>query len=276
MWLLDGREVEMTYELIDTDVLRVDDFNREVNQARARVIARDWNPLLLQAITVVRTRGVKREKDGDYLIDGQHRVAAAGIAVIPKVWAQIFTGALTYKDRARMYYELQQSRRSLSAIEAFVGLIAAEDKEAVAVEKILAKHGLVVSKALADNSIQAIAATRAAYRMSNPPGKALDQVLMLVVREWKGEPKAFDGDLLKGLTRTLARATKKVDLVRLAGIMKSTVPGALIAKAQYERGPGSRGGEGTALAIQATVTRAYNKGLLPSERLTEKRPRPFA
>lgn len=113
------------------DQLRIDDaYQRSLetgpSQSLIRKIAMFWNWDLCQPLVVA------RRSDGQlYVVDGQHRLAAAhlrrDIGQLPCIISTYETAA----DEAASFVALNQLRRPLSAIDLFKAAVAAEDTEAL-------------------------------------------------------------------------------------------------------------------------------------------------
>lgn len=107
------------------------------SQSLIRKIAMHWDWSLCQPLIVSR-----RDDGQHYVVDGQHRLAAAkmrgDIFQLPCVVAAYGTAA----DEAASFVALNQQRRALSALELFKAALAAGDEEATAILRCLEKAGL--------------------------------------------------------------------------------------------------------------------------------------
>lgn len=110
------------------------------SQALIRKIAQHWNWDLCQPLVVAR-----RETGDLFVIDGQHRLAAArlrgDIAQLPAVVVQYADAA----DEAASFVHLNQQRRPLSKLDIFRAAIASGDTEATAIAAAMAEFGLSVA-----------------------------------------------------------------------------------------------------------------------------------
>lgn len=110
------------------------------SQALIRKIAQFWNWDLCQPLVVAR-----RESGELFVIDGQHRLAAArlrgDIMQLPAVVVQYASAA----DEAASFVHLNQQRRPLGKLDLFKAAVASGDKEACAILEALADAGLTVA-----------------------------------------------------------------------------------------------------------------------------------
>jgi len=110
------------------------------SQSLIRKIAMFWDWSLCQPLIV------SRRQDGQhYVVDGQHRLAAArlrgDVLQLPCVVASYGTAA----DEAASFVALNQQRRPLSALDLFKAALIAGDQEATAILKAIEDAGLQLS-----------------------------------------------------------------------------------------------------------------------------------
>ncbi|WP_370179928.1 DUF6551 family protein [Alteriqipengyuania sp.] len=110
------------------------------SQALIRRIAQHWNWDLCQPLVVSRRAG--ENGGGLFVIDGQHRLAAArlrgDIAQLPCVVIDYASAG----DEAASFVHLNQQRRPLGALDLFKAALASEDEEARAIMAALGEAGL--------------------------------------------------------------------------------------------------------------------------------------
>jgi hypothetical protein len=125
--------------------LRIDDsYQRSIDtgpsQALVKRIAREWDWGLCQPLNVA-----KREDGSLWVIDGQHRLAAArdrgDIYDLPCV----VVATRSADDEAAAFVALNQQRRPLSKLDLFKAALAAGDGEAGAILDALSNAGLSVA-----------------------------------------------------------------------------------------------------------------------------------
>lgn len=107
------------------------------SQALIRRIAQHWNWDLCQPLVVAR-----RDNGGLFVIDGQHRLAAArlrgDIGQLPAVVVQY----VKVEDEAASFVHLNQQRRPLGKLDLFKAAVASGDSEASAIVGALDAAGL--------------------------------------------------------------------------------------------------------------------------------------
>jgi hypothetical protein len=110
------------------------------SQTLVRRIAMFWDWSLCQPLIVAR-----RNDGGHYVVDGQHRLAAAklrgDIFQLPCVVASYASMA----DEAASFVALNQQRRPLGALDLFKAALAAGDTEAMSIMKAIIDAGLSLS-----------------------------------------------------------------------------------------------------------------------------------
>lgn len=125
--------------------LKVDDtyqrsLETDPSQRLIRRIAQFWDWGLCQPLAVA------RRLDGALMVvDGQHRLAAAGmrgdIAHLPCV----ITAYANAGDEAAAFVALNQNRKPLQPLDVFKAALAADDETATAVQRVLARAGLALA-----------------------------------------------------------------------------------------------------------------------------------
>jgi len=112
----------------------------EASKSLVRAIATAWNWDLCQPLVVAR-----RDDGGLFVIDGQHRLAAArlrgDIAQLPAVVVQYASAV----DEAASFVQLNQARRPLTKMDLFKAAVASGDAEAVAILAAITEAGLSVA-----------------------------------------------------------------------------------------------------------------------------------
>lgn len=110
------------------------------SQTLVRKIAQHWNWDLCQPLVVAR-----RENGALFVIDGQHRLAAArlrgDIQQLPAVVVQY----ANREDEAASFVHLNMQRRPLSKLDLFKAAIASGDTEATAIAEAMSEVGLSVA-----------------------------------------------------------------------------------------------------------------------------------
>jgi hypothetical protein len=134
--------------LIDDSYQRTLDSDK--GQLLVRRIAAAWDWGLCQPLFVAR-----RDDGGLYVVDGQHRLAAAvlrgDIAQLPCVVAHFANAA----QEAAAFVQLNQQRRPLTALDLFKAALASGDANAVEIAQCLADAGLGLANHLNNQSMKA-------------------------------------------------------------------------------------------------------------------------
>lgn len=137
-------------QILPPDELEIDEtYQRSIeaadSQGLIKRIAQQWNWDLCQPLVVSRRRGDAGERERFFVIDGQHRLAAArlrgDIWQLPCVVLE-FTSAA---DEAASFVHLNQLRRPLSKLQLFKAAVASGDKRACAIVEALRDVGLQVA-----------------------------------------------------------------------------------------------------------------------------------
>lgn len=126
--------------LLDKNELRIPPYQRELNHKKALEIVSAWSWVALGAIVV-------GQRDDEYwVIDGQHRVAAAlrrsDVTTLPCV---VFRTNDT-KEEARGFLSIQTCRKPIAALDKQKAMVTAGDEIAGFVDKTLASLGIEAKK----------------------------------------------------------------------------------------------------------------------------------
>lgn len=157
--LLANAENAGAFEIVKIDDLHRDmTYQRPINQQLVDEIARGWD--IAAAGPVV----VSRRRNGDlYIVNGQHRTAAAKQAGETEIYAQVIDG-LTAREEAILRLKGNR-RRADSSMERFLGQLAAGDPESRDIKRIVQSLGSRVNS-FPDQAIgiNAIAGMESIYR----------------------------------------------------------------------------------------------------------------
>jgi hypothetical protein len=117
-----------------------DDYQRKMKLPFVEEIARDWDLVLADYILV------SRRGDGSlWVIDGQHRVAAATLAGETMMLARVFDG-LTIEQEADMFYTHAVGRRGINSLEKFHSGVSAKYPDKVEIAEIVERVGARVNR----------------------------------------------------------------------------------------------------------------------------------
>ena len=125
--------------------LRIDDtyqrsVDTEASQKLIRKIAVNWDWRMCLPLVV------SRREDGLYVIDGQHRLAAAQLrSDIPFLPCCLATYS-SVAEEAAMFVAMNRTRRAINRLDDFHAATAGGDEDALAVRKLIVDAGFMVSR----------------------------------------------------------------------------------------------------------------------------------
>lgn len=171
------------------------------SQSLIRRIAMHWDWGLCQPLFVAR-----RDDGGLYVVDGQHRLAAArlrgDIWQLPCVVASFASSA----DEAASFVALNQQRRPLTKGQLFKAALAAGDAEALTIQAELDRAGLWIGSS-PDLTIQkpgAIVCIAAVQNCIRVHGReVLAASLQVLSKAWPGEQLRYAGTVYPGIVGTV-------------------------------------------------------------------------
>lgn len=253
-------------EWLQADTLRPWRHQRDLSKATTLKIARDFDPDMLGTLTVTRRGGI------NYLLDGQHRLAAIRDVL---GWADQNVPCIVYEglddqQEAKLFNgQAPGNRRQLSKLHALYVAYQAGDLEAIRLNGTVERSGLVIGwlkggttheTVVAVGALQDVARTLGHYRL----GTILD-----LLREGLGpQGRAYSGDLIKGMGAFLVRyedtynRDELIERLRRAGLDAVTRQASTIKAAL---------GAGSAAAYGRALHQLYNKSRPEgsAKRLTE-------
>jgi hypothetical protein len=228
------------------------------SQTLIRRIAQFWNWDLCQPLVVAR-----RADGALYVVDGQHRLAAA---VLRRDIAQLPCVITSYRnaaDEAASFVALNQQRRPLSAMDIFKAAIVAEDETALAIVDMLSAAGLSLAPhsnhtAWKPGMVANVGGIQGCYRQYGPAATA--HALEALGDGFRGEVLRYAGTIFGGLTHICGRAGKSLDLSRLIIALTKRTQSEWMAQIRQEKGAS---GDKWALSASAVIGRAYHAIALP-------------
>lgn len=250
-----------TIALVALADLKVDPvYQRDLTAQFVERLADNWD--VVTAGTIV----VSRRPGGDlYIVDGQHRAAAAVRVGETHILAQVVDEPSAEEEaRLRLKGNLKRTDR---VFEVFRARLAANDETALAIERILAGCGTHVNMTpTMGTGINAISAVEKLYGLDD--GQTLIHIITLLKKLF-GEirPEVASSDLLKGLTWFLGQHGEKLDHERFERMLQVMGPAALGRSARAHKA--SLGGTLWINTYRALVT-MYNEGLSDGSKLEWK------
>jgi hypothetical protein len=176
------------------------------SQTLIRRIATFWDWGLCQPLVVAR-----RSDGGLYVVDGQHRLAAAKLR--GDIW-QLPCVVASYQDAAEeaaAFVAINQSRRPLSRMQIFKAALAAGDEEAQKIQAALDENGLWIGTS-PDLSVQkpgALTCLRGLEDCLRSYGiDTLAAALDVLAQSFKGEVLRYSGTIFPGIAAIVAAELK--------------------------------------------------------------------
>lgn len=221
------------------------------SQSLIRRIARDWDWGLCQPLNVA-----KREDGSLYVIDGQHRLAAAmlrgDIPYMPCVVG--IYGSVA--DEAAMFVSMNRARRPMNRLDDFHAAIASGDREAIEIAGLITGAGFTVSRKTGSQSWVPgeVAFTSAISKVLRKHGaKVCADALQVMQEAWPDEVLNAGSSMFMALTKIAVKPPPDFDHDRLFR--------ALLKRNQREwasfLNEVKGGGEDRALALRHVLIMAY-------------------
>lgn len=172
------------------------------SQTLVRKIAQHWNWDLCQPLVVSR-----RDDGSMFVIDGQHRLAAAklrgDISVLPCVVTQFSSVA----DEAASFVHLNQQRRPLTKLDIFKAALASEDTQTQAIVAAMAEAGLSIAPhsnyvSWKPGMMSNIAGIERAWQMQG--AAVASAALLTFARAFGGEVLRYAGTIFPGVVAVVA------------------------------------------------------------------------
>jgi hypothetical protein len=178
-----------------------------------------------------------------YVLDGQHRIAAARMAKYDDpIATRIFTG-LTVEEEAGLFLTLNHTR-AVTSIERFKVRVTLGDRAAININNILRAHGLHVDYAAAarPNTVSAIITLEKVYRGAGvwddgEYSDLVDRVVATAIKAYGGDTRqtVFSRALVEGLGIFHATFGKRIDRERLAEVLGNVPPRQFTSRARTRR-----------------------------------------
>ena len=186
--------------------LLIEDYQRELKVKRLRELTRTFD------INKVGTLKVSLRNGGYYIMDGQHRKAAAEENEVETLPCLVYIG-LTYEDEAILRRAFNNTIKD-SATDVFRLRLAADDPQAVAIKRIVESSGFELdltsraSQAHA-NRIGCVAALDYIWARGGDNDVQREHMLRRCIsiaqRSWPGQPKGWSSGALRGIKVFLTR-----------------------------------------------------------------------
>ena len=242
-------------EWVSVAELVVDDeyqrsIDNETSQRLIASIAAHWDWRLCMPLAV------SRRADGRYVIDGQHRLAAARLRPdIPHLPCCI----ATYEgpaDEAAMFVAANRARKAISRLDDFHAALVAGDEDAIEVNKIVEAAGLKVSRHTRSQAWRPgeVAFTSSIASVLGKHGEDLVlDALATMAEVFAGEVLSNGAPIFVGLTRIFLRPPEGLDRERLSKAL-----GMFDMKGWGSFVKGAKGTDSRAQAMRAAILEAYD------------------
>lgn len=186
-------------------------YQRKIRPARVSQIVNEFDPKLLDDVTV-------SFRGGRYnVVDGQHRIVAlkminGGVDVM--VPCQVIYN-LTYEQEADLYNRLDASKKRLTVADSTRAKIEARnDPEILDIQRILKAYGFAWEFSsgggnAGNNKIAAARAVMNAYRLLGSRG--FERMSMLLRQTWDGMSESLNSYMLSGIALFLSTYEDDID-----------------------------------------------------------------
>jgi hypothetical protein len=133
-------EIYQRIESLPVSLLNIGGYQRHVSNVRVARIIANCDPAKLGLIVVN-----KREDGSYYVIDGQHRLAALRRMGVELVRCILVVG-LTAREEAEYFRTQDCCVRALTAFDAYIAGVIAQDQHYLTLQYLLDKHGYRVAR----------------------------------------------------------------------------------------------------------------------------------
>lgn len=237
---------------------------RPTSKTKVRAIAAEFDPDALGVLYISR-----RDDGTNYVLDGDNRIEALRTMgwVDQRVPTHVYHG-LTQAREAELFVEFNQKRTKPKPVDIFQAQVKANDEQALAITKVLATRGLVVSIHKTHGNVMAVQALQTVFNSAG--GRVLGEVLDIASNAWGKGHQSFQADILWGIGVILARYGKRVNPTRLSKRLARYEPGTIVTQArmlkQAEHGGQADNRSGSYVA--RNILNVYNSGLRNESKLT--------
>ncbi|MCW6529740.1 hypothetical protein NED98_05730 [Sphingomonas sp. MMSM20] len=249
------RGVPPSIEWVSVDDLRVDgDYQRSIENEPSRrlvaSIAAHWDWRLCMPLAV------SRRVDGRYVIDGQHRLAAARMR---KDIIHLPCSIGTYDgvaDEAAMFVAANRARRAINRLDDFHAALVAGDEDALEINRVVETAGLRVARQTGSQAWRpgevAFTSSVAAVMGRNGEELVID-ALSAIAEAFQGQVLTNGASVFLGLTRIMASPPEGLDRKRL---LRSLAAFDMRGWGSFVQGV--KGGDVRAQAMRLAILEAYN------------------
>jgi hypothetical protein len=230
---------------------------RQLNEPRVEALKKKFNPKMLGLITAS-----KRADGRSYILDGQHRIAAARAKGYTGYVAVRLYENLTVAEEAQLFLDLNDTRK-VNAIDKFLVRATMGDPAAVALKGALERVGLNASAQHTGGMFAAIVALERVYsgfisKGGEPRLDLVEATLQILVRAYGPKDRtAFQANTVQGIGLLIHIFGKRVSADDLVEALRSIPSDALAIKGRATKDlEGGTGAQGVAKVLLSI----YNKG----------------
>jgi hypothetical protein len=187
----------------------------EGSQALIRRIAARWDWGLCQPLFIAR-----RADGGLYVVDGQHRLAAALLRGDINQLPCVVRDFSTAEQEAAAFVALNQQRRPLSSLDLFKASVAAGDMEATMIVQCVTEAGLAIAATTNNQAMRAgdlgnVGGLQRCYRVHGQ--LVLTLALKVLARAYPQQRLRYAGSIFPGIVTVVAREIdrERADMVHL-------------------------------------------------------------
>jgi hypothetical protein len=195
-----------------------------------------------------------------WIIDGQHRIALAidffDLDMNQGIECVVYEG-LSVEQEAVKWLAANRDRRAPKAIANHFSAVVANEKDAVAIDKILADRGLRFGTGHT-GEVRSIAAS---YKLHDK--KVLPEVLDIMVKAWGMDGANFEANVMIGLGGLVSRYNHlpQWDAQRMATRLSRKRPAQLAAQARQAKAADPDDHGSLAEFVARKLTQEYNRNL---------------
>lgn len=217
------------FQAVEIDVLQVDHrYQRDLNQNLVEKILADWDFVASDIASIS-----QREDGSLWIIDGQHRAAAAKLAGETEILAFVYVG-LTIEEEADKRLKANNGRAD-SSLERFHAQHTAGKPETLAIVSLCEEFGTKVNRSMNKSSgINAVSCLETLYRVD---GGLLLRETLLLLRDAYGEIQGTVATepVLRGCAWFLRQHSREMSRADLRGRMSRDGVDEVLRKARSHK-----------------------------------------
>lgn len=195
------------------------DFQREKNRVQIDHIKNNFDPVFARGITIWVNKSNCEVPAGNYILDGEHRVAAmldhADYGPDAMIMCDYFDG-MSYQEAAYYFAHQHDYKRRLSAYDKLKAEKESGNANAIAVVNILTKHG-VNPDTDGPNGVKAIATLNSAFKELGAVD--FERLVTIISSSFDSDPDRFSMDNIKAVKVIIKAYGDKIEDKRVIQVM---------------------------------------------------------